>query len=89
MQTAPAIEIAGLRKKYVNKRGTFRRTKVENVALAGIDLAIRPGELFGLLGPNGAGKTTTTKILTTLLLPDSGGGAERRGPKPGHCRLRR
>ena len=71
-QTAPAIEITGLRKKYVNRRGTFRRTKVENVALAGIDLAIRPGELFGLLGPNGAGKTTTTKILTTLLLPDSG-----------------
>jgi len=70
--TAPAIEISGLRKKYVNKRGTFRRTKVENVALAGIDLAIRPGELFGLLGPNGAGKTTATKILTTLLLPDSG-----------------
>src|SRR2546427_8371949 len=42
------------------------------MALAGIDLAIAPGELFGLLGPNGAGKTTTIKILTTLLLPTSG-----------------
>jgi ABC-2 type transport system ATP-binding protein len=70
--SAPAIEVTGLRKKYVSKRGTFRRTKVENVAVAGIDLAIQPGELFGLLGPNGAGKTTTVKILTTLLLPDSG-----------------
>jgi ABC-2 type transport system ATP-binding protein len=70
--TAPAIEMTRLRKMYVSKRGTFRRTKVENIALAGIDLAIQPGELFGLLGPNGAGKTTTTKILTTLLLPDSG-----------------
>lgn len=68
----PAIELVGLTKKYVTHRGTFRRTRVENVALAGIDLAIEPGELFGLLGPNGAGKTTTTKILTTLLLPDSG-----------------
>src|SRR5437667_1123744 len=70
--STPAIEIRELRKKYVTHRGTFRRTKTENVALGGISLAIQPGELFGLLGPNGAGKTTTTKILTTLLLPDSG-----------------
>jgi ABC-2 type transport system ATP-binding protein len=68
----PAIEVTALRKTYSSLRGTFRRTKVQNVGLAGIDLAIKPGELFGLLGPNGAGKTTTVKILTTLLLPDSG-----------------
>ena len=67
-----AIEIAGLRKVYRTTRGVFRRAKVENVALDGIELAIAPGELFGLLGPNGAGKTTTVKILTTLLLPTSG-----------------
>ena len=35
------------------------------VALEGLDLEIRAGELFGLLGPNGAGKTTTISILTT------------------------
>jgi ABC-2 type transport system ATP-binding protein len=69
---APAIEVTGLRKMYVTRRGTFRRTRVENLALAGLSLSIQPGELFGLLGPNGAGKTTATKILTTLLLPDAG-----------------
>jgi ABC-2 type transport system ATP-binding protein len=72
MPSEPAIEITGLRKTYSSHRGTFRRTKVHTVGLDGIDLAIRPGELYGLLGPNGAGKTTTVKILTTLLLPDSG-----------------
>jgi len=42
------------------------------LALDGLDLAIRRGELFGLLGPNGAGKTTTIGILTTRVLPTSG-----------------
>src|SRR6185369_691471 len=44
----------------------------ETVALAGVDLAVPPGTVFGLLGPNGAGKTTTVRILATLLQPDSG-----------------
>ena len=37
-----------------------------------IDLAVKPGEIFGLLGPNGAGKTTLLKMIATLLLPDRG-----------------
>ncbi|MCJ7710233.1 MAG: ABC transporter ATP-binding protein, partial [Chloroflexi bacterium] len=42
------------------------------LAVAGLDLDIAQGEIFGLVGPNGAGKTTTLKILATLLVPDSG-----------------
>ena len=41
-------------------------------AVAGVDLAVEEGTVFGLLGPNGAGKTTTIRILTTLLEPDEG-----------------
>jgi ABC-2 type transport system ATP-binding protein len=42
------------------------------LAVAGVDLAVEPGEIFGLVGPNGAGKTTTLRILATLLRPNSG-----------------
>src|ERR1035438_4932368 len=41
-------------------------------AVAGIDLNVAPGEIFGLLGPNGSGKTTTVEMLVTLVLPTSG-----------------
>src|ERR1019366_4431926 len=56
-----AIEVRGLRKNY--RAGLGGR---EVKALAGIEFAVQPGELFGLLGPNGAGKTTTVKILLGL-----------------------
>jgi len=41
-------------------------------AVAGIDLEVEEGEIFGFLGPNGAGKSTTVRVLTTLLRPTSG-----------------
>ncbi|MFZ9291289.1 MAG: ATP-binding cassette domain-containing protein [Ilumatobacteraceae bacterium] len=41
-------------------------------AVDGIDLEVRPGEIFGFLGPNGAGKSTAVRMLTTLLRPTSG-----------------
>ena len=42
------------------------------VAVDGVDLEIKKGELFGLLGPNGAGKSTIIKMLTTMLKPSGG-----------------
>jgi ABC-2 type transport system ATP-binding protein len=55
----------------IEVEGLVRRFK-EVEAVAGIDLSIRPGEIYGFLGPNGAGKSTTVHMLTTLLPPTSG-----------------
>src|SRR5271166_5257526 len=42
------------------------------VAVYGLSLEVKPGELFAFLGPNGAGKTTTIKMMCGLLFPTSG-----------------
>jgi ABC-2 type transport system ATP-binding protein len=44
----------------------------ETLAVDGLSLDIREGEVFGFLGPNGAGKTTTVRMLTSLIGPTSG-----------------
>jgi daunorubicin resistance ABC transporter ATP-binding subunit len=56
-----AIVVEGLEKRFD-----------EVVALAGVDLRVAPGTVFGLLGPNGAGKTTAVRVLATVLQPDGG-----------------
>ena len=68
MGEAPAIEAEGLVKNY----GTTK-------ALAGFDLAVPAGTVYGLLGPHGAGKTTPVRVFATLLRPD-GGRAQVLGP---------
>jgi ABC transporter DrrB family efflux protein len=59
--SAPAVHVAGVIKRF----GT-------TTALAGVDLDVAEGTVFGLLGPNGAGKTTLVRVLATLLAPDAG-----------------
>src|SRR3954454_22186519 len=63
-----AISIRGLTKRY----GEF-------VAVDGLDLDIRRGEIFALLGPNGAGKTTTVEIGEGSRPGAAGGGGVRGG----------
>ena len=58
---APVIHAAGLTKQFG-----------ELQAVKGIDLDVRPGEIFGFLGPNGAGKSTTINMLCTLMRPSGG-----------------
>lgn len=50
----------------------IRRSFGGTVAVDGLSLHARVGEILGLLGPNGAGKTTTMSIATGLLAPDTG-----------------
>ena len=45
----------------------------ERLVVDGLNLSVRPAEIYGFLGPNGAGKTTTIHILLNLLRPTSGG----------------
>jgi ABC-2 type transport system ATP-binding protein len=58
---APAVLAEGLRKAYGPA-----------TAVAGLDLTVPAGQVFGFLGPNGAGKSTTIAMLCTLLRPDAG-----------------
>jgi ABC-2 type transport system ATP-binding protein len=60
------IEVEGLRKEYRRVRGG------RTVAVAGLDLSVPEGGVFGFLGPNGAGKTTTIRCLLGLVAASSG-----------------
>ncbi len=61
-ERGPAVRTTALRKVFHHL-----------VAVEGLDLEIRRGEVFGLLGPNGSGKTTTIRMLCGLMEPTSGG----------------
>jgi ABC-2 type transport system ATP-binding protein len=62
MEASNGIEVEGLVREFRNGPR----------AVDGIELEVRPGEIYGFLGPNGAGKSTTVHMLTTLLPPTAG-----------------
>jgi ABC-2 type transport system ATP-binding protein len=61
----PVIETTDLRRTFKARSGAVE-------AVAGVDLTVGAGEIFGFLGPNGAGKTTTIRMLSTLIAPTGG-----------------
>ncbi|MFP3982352.1 MAG: ABC transporter ATP-binding protein [Desulfurivibrionaceae bacterium] len=67
MPNSPAIIFEQVKKSY---RHDFKRTTA--IALAGLDLEVKNGEVFGVVGPNGAGKSTSLKILMGFVRADSG-----------------
>jgi len=74
---APVISIRDLRHSY---------GKQSNEAVAGINLDIYQGEIFGLIGPDGAGKTTTFQILSGIMA-QKGGTVEVLSSQPRDVRL--
>src|SRR6204780_2564923 len=58
--------------KTVDLEKSFTVKKEQVKAVAGVNLEVGAGEIFGFLGPNGAGKTTTLRMLATLLPIDGG-----------------
>jgi len=77
--TDEVVSTQGLTKRYGDR-----------LAVDGVDLTVRRGEIYGFLGPNGAGKTTTLRMLLGLVRP-TGGVATVLGHRPGTaaalCRL--
>jgi ABC-2 type transport system ATP-binding protein len=72
-ETGSAISTSGLAKRY---RGG-------QLAVAGIDLEVPRGAVFGFLGPNGSGKTTTIRMLMGLIAPTAGRAEVLGAPMPG------
>src|SRR4051812_28293621 len=98
----PSFAAAGARRPGAMKGSHDRRNRMtaavlteglqrrfgDKMAVAGVDLEVAPGEIYGFLGPNGAGKSTTVRMLCTLLLPTGGRGPRGRSRRGRRARRR-
>ncbi|MDO5330266.1 MAG: ABC transporter ATP-binding protein [Bacillota bacterium] len=70
-----ALSTENIRKSFkLNKRQMAAKKLSEPtlVAVNGLNITLRPGEIYGLLGPNGAGKTTALRMIASLIKPEDG-----------------
>ena len=79
------FEARGLRKEYGRRRGAL-------TALAGVDLRLESGRIYGLVGSNGAGKTTLLRLIAGLSFPTAGsmalfGAEDEKGLREARLRL--
>src|SRR5579885_781575 len=68
---APTAQAAAPAELMVEARHLVKRYH-QKVAVNGVSLGIRRGEIFGVLGPNGAGKSTTLEMIEGIRAPDEG-----------------
>lgn len=72
MVEAPIIELTDLRREFRRPRTSLRETPPIVPAVAGVDLAVAPGERLGIVGESGSGKSTLLRMMSGLDQPTSG-----------------
>lgn len=72
IETAPLLEVRGLKKHYPISKGWFNRSDGAVRAVDGLNFNVFPGETLGLVGESGCGKSTTGQLITRLLEPTEG-----------------
>jgi peptide/nickel transport system ATP-binding protein len=70
--SSPVLEVEGLRKHFVTRKGFPRPKTVTVRAVEDVSFRIHEGEAFGLVGESGCGKSTAARALLRLIEPDAG-----------------